>query len=178
MLLAIYAPPVKSCFYLLCMPITLGLCASCESEYTRFEHSLTPVGGVDSTLFRDPAGRVYIRLPYRYVHEDISQDPPYNYEGFVYFNGVNGDSGVSLNQGIDIPTFRRIPGTSNYWQDRHFIYTDPWVPYPGQYFFFALGRRGAVRFLADPEFVYSAGNLWYRGVHVPGDTVPRSGHYP
>ena len=151
------------------------LCSSCESEYTRFERSLTPVGLMDSTLFRGPAGRVYIRLPYRYVHEDISHDPPYNYEELVYFNG---DSGVSLNESLDITTFRRVPGTSNYWQDRHFIYTDPWVPYPGQSFFFALGRRDAVRFLTDPEFAHSAGRLYYRGVHVPGDTVPKSGHYP
>lgn len=130
---------------------------------------------MDSALFRDPAGRVYIRLPYRYVHEDISQDPLFNYEELVYFNG---DSGVSLNHGLDIPTFRRVSGTSNYWQDRHFIYTDPWLPYPGQHFFFALGRRGQVHFLPDPEFARIGGNLWYRGVHVPGDSVPKSGHYP
>lgn len=149
--------------------------SACESKYTRFEHSLKPIGRLGSVLFRDPAGRVYIRLPYRYVHEDISQDPRYDYVDRVYFDG---DSGVSLNQGLHVPSFRRVPGTANYWQDRRFIYTDPWVPYPGQQFFFALGRRGVVRFLHDPDFARVPGGLYYRGVHVPGDTVPRSGHYP
>ncbi|MBO2012215.1 hypothetical protein [Hymenobacter negativus] len=150
------------------------LCISCESEETRFERSLTPIGLMDTTLFRDPTGKVYIRLPYRYVHEDISQDPPYNYEDLMYL----GDSSVSLSQGLDIPSFRRIPGTANYWQDRRFVYTDPWVPYPGQYFFFVLGRRREVHFLPNPDFVRVRGVLYYRGVRVPGDTVPKSGHYP
>ncbi|RSK23965.1 hypothetical protein [Hymenobacter metallilatus] len=153
--------------------VVLG--TSCESEYTRFERSLTPIGLEDSTLFCDPTGRVFIRLPYREVHEDISQDLPYNYEQTVYFDWL---SPVSLKKGLDIATFRRVPGTSNYWQDRHFIYTDPYVSYPGQRYFFSLGRRREVRLLPNPEFAYSAGSLYYRGVHVPGDTVPKSGHYP
>ncbi|WP_044000382.1 hypothetical protein [Hymenobacter swuensis] len=166
---------MKVCVFLLLAGSTALLCGACESEYTSFEHSLTPIGLEDSTLFRDPTGRVFIRLPYREVHEDISQDPPYNYEEFVYFDWL---SPVSLKKGVDIATFRRVPGTSNYWQDRHFIYTDPWVPYPGQRYFFSLGRRREVRFLPNPEFARVAGTLFYRGVHVPGDTVPRSGHYP
>jgi hypothetical protein len=150
-------------------------CPGCASEYTRFEHSLTPIGVRDSVLFRDPAGKRYIRLPYRYVHEDISQDPRYSYVDLVT---VEGDHQLSLNQAIDVASFRRVPGTANYWQDRHFIYTDPWVPYPSQPFFRALGRRRAVHFLRDSDFVRLSDGLYYRGVHVPGDTVPKSGHYP
>jgi hypothetical protein len=154
---------------------TALVCPCCESPPTRFTHSLTPIGVMDSVLFRDPAGKIYIRLPYRYVHEDIRQDPPYSYVDLV---AVAGDRRISLNQGVDIASFRRVPGTANYWQDRHFIYTDPWVPYPGQPFFRALGRRQAVHFLRDPDFVRLSDGLYYRGVHVPGDTVPKSGHYP
>lgn len=150
-------------------------CTCCESPATRFEHSLRPVGLLDSVLFRDPAGQLYIRLPYRYVHADRSQDPPYSYIDLVT---ADGDLPQSLNQVVNIASFRRVPGTLNYWQDRRFIYTYPWVPYPGQPFFRTLGRRRAVRFLRDPDFVSTPDGLYYRGVHVPGDTLPRSGHYP
>jgi hypothetical protein len=130
---------------------------------------------LDSVLFRDPAGKLYIRLPYRYVHRDISQDPRYSYIDLVT---VDSDLPKSLNQVVHSASFRRVPGTTNYWQDHRFIYTDPWVPYPGQPFFRTLGRRRAVHFLRDPDFVRTSDGLFYRGVHVPGDTVPKSGQYP
>jgi hypothetical protein len=151
------------------------LCTGCESDQARFEHSLKPVGVLDSVLFRDPAGKLYIRLPYRYVHEDISQDPRYSYIDLVT---VDGDLPRDLNQVVHSASFRRVPGTTNYWQDHRFVYTDPWIPYPGQPFFRVLGRRRAVHFLRDPDFVRISGYLFYRGVHVPGDTVPKSGQYP
>jgi hypothetical protein len=150
-------------------------CTCCESDQARFEHSLKPVGVLDSVLFRDPAGKLYIRLPYRYVHEDISQDPRYSYIDLVT---VDGDLPRDLNQVVHSASFRRVPGTTNYWQDHRFVYTDPWIPYPGQPFFRTLGRRRAVHFLPDPDFVRISDGLYYRGVHVPGDTVPKSGHYP
>jgi hypothetical protein len=154
---------------------TMLTCTYCESPAMRLEHSLRPIGVLDSILFRDPGGRVYIRLPYRYVHADRSQDPRYSYIDLVT---VDGDLPRNLNQVVHRASFRRVPGTLNYWQDRHFIYTDPWVPYPGQPFFRALGRQWKVHFLRDPDFVRIPDGLYYRGVHVPGDTIPKSGHYP
>jgi hypothetical protein len=130
----------------------------------------------DSVLFRDAAGHLCLRLPYRYVHEDMSQDPPYNFQDCVA--GVRADECLPLGQVLDLATFRRVSRTANYWQDKRNFYADPWVPYPGQYFFVRLGRRGQVRLLADPDFARCRGRLYYRGVHVPGDTVPRAGHYP
>jgi len=130
----------------------------------------------DSVLFRDAAGRLYLRLPYRYVHEDTSQDPPYDFNDCVYVEAAQACR--PLDQVLDVATFGRVPRTANYWQDRHSLYADPWVPYPAQPFFLRLGRRGQVRLLANPDFARSHGRLYYRGVHVPGDTVPRAGHYP
>jgi hypothetical protein len=150
-------------------------CTCCESPATRLEQSLQPIGVMDSVLFRDPAGKLYIRLPYRYVHADISQDPRYSYVDLVT---VDGDLPRNLNQVVDSVSFRRVPNTANYWQDRRFIYTDPWVPYPGQPFFRTMGRRRAVHFLRDSDFVRTPEGLYYRGVHIPGDTIPMSGHYP
>lgn len=130
----------------------------------------------DSALFRDAAGRLFLRLPYRYVHEDTSQDPAYDFNACVYVEPAQ--ACLPLGQVLDVATFRRVAHTANYWQDKHNLYADPWVPYPAQPFFFRLGRVGQVRLLADPDFARSHGRLYYRGVHVPGDTVPRAGHYP
>ena len=37
---------------------------------------------------------------------------------------------------LDVPTFRRVPGTSNYWMDKRSVYTDPCLSLPGQQYFF------------------------------------------
>ncbi len=120
---------------------------------------------------------MFIRLPYREAHENRTFEPRHNFEQYVW-TFFNGDSCYRLRKLLDVPTFRRVNHTSNYWVDKRFIYTDPYLSYPGQTYFFALGRVDEVHFLHDPDFARVKGSLYYRGVHIPGDTIPKSGHYP
>jgi hypothetical protein len=136
---------------------------------------LLPVGIEDSLLFKSRTGELFIRLPYVEVHREISNDPKYNFQECVF---VVWDSCTSLNNVVDTTTFRRVKNTSNYYVDKHFIYTDPWISYPGTRYFTVLGWPDAVSFLKDPEFARVGKTLYYRGLHVPGDTIPASGHYP
>lgn len=153
-----------------------------ESSQRKRPHSsstrgtgLLPVGIEDSLLFKSRTGELFIRLPYVEVHEDISNDPKYNFQECVF---VVWDSCTSLNIVLDTTTFRRVKNTSNYYVDKQFIYTDPWISYPGTRYFTVLGRPDAVSFLKDPEFARVGKTLYYRGLHVPGDTIPASGCYP
>ena len=146
---------------LLLLALALPACHT-PSPYASFGRMpLTPIRP-DSALFTSTDGRLFLRLPFREVHEDTSHDPPYDF--FEYMYRFDDREYHLLAEVLDVPTFRRVPGTSNYWMDKRAVYTDPCLSLPGQQYFFELGPVGQVRFSADPDTAFVGSYGWYRGV--------------
>jgi hypothetical protein len=145
--------------------LLVGSLAACQtpSPYASYRGiPLTPLRA-DSALFTNADGRVFLRLPYHEIHQHVEHDPPY----WFFDTLACGDQKYcAVAQWVDVPTFRRVPGTSNYWADKRALYTDPYLSLPGQQLFFELGLAGQVRFGADPDSAYSGRQGWYRGVPV------------
>jgi hypothetical protein len=59
--------------------LLVGSLAACQtpSPYTSYRGlPLTPLRA-DSALFTTADGRVFLRLPYHEIHENVAHDPPY-----------------------------------------------------------------------------------------------------
>jgi hypothetical protein len=157
----------------LSLSLLLSACTACHPLSPSASAGKEPLSPLtpDSTLFRNRAGRLFMRLPYVQTHEDISQDPPYSFWQEVW--SQDQQRLLDLEQVLDVATFRPMLGTGNYWADKRYIYTAPYFDQPGQKPFFILGRRQQVHFLADPDSVYVHGFYYYRGAFVRREYAPR-----
>lgn len=145
----------------------LAACQGAPSPYASWRgQPLAPLRA-DSALFAAPDGRVLLRLPYRASHGASASDPPYL---FLDTLDCGNFQYCAVAQWLDVPTFRRVPGTANYWADKRAIYAAPYLPLPGLPLFFELGPVGQVRFSpGDPDTARIGRRRLYRGVDVGPD---------
>lgn len=158
----------KTCPLLL-VAVILSACQPLSPYASNEKEALTPLSA-DSTLFRGQAGQLFMRLPFRQTHPDISQDPPYTFWDIIW--SQDQQRILALQKVLHVATFRPVPGTSNYWADKRYIYTAPWFDQPGQMPFFILGRVSQVRFLSDPDSAYAHGTYYYKGAFVWRERAP------
>lgn len=154
----------------LVLPLTLLACQPLSPYASTDNESLTPLRP-DSALFRSEAGHLFLRLPFRQTHEDRRYDPPYTFWDCLWSQDQQHQ--LALQQVVDVTTFRPVPGTHNYWVDKHYVYTAPYFDEPGQKPLFILGRVGSVHFLADPDSAYAHGTYYYKGAFVWRERAPR-----
>ena len=130
----------------LVLALALCTCRPAPSPYASYGgEPLTPLRP-DSVLFTSADGRIFLRLPYCIPPEDTSHDPSY-----VFFDTLQCDyfNYIKTSEWLDVPTFRRVPGTANYWIDKRAIYTGP-NSRPGQLYFFELACWGRYALLPTP----------------------------
>jgi hypothetical protein len=144
----------------LLLALALPACRPAPSPYASYEGEPITLLRPDSTLFATADGRIIIRLPCIEVRDEKCTNP-YMFVSTIECGKLEH---CLLAQILDVPTFRRVPGTTNYWMDKRALYTNPYYSMPGQQFFFELGLVERVRFAADPDTAFVGNQGFYRGI--------------
>lgn len=119
---------------------------------------------VRENLYKDCNEDIFLKLKNTFpLHpSQENQRQPYLLHKVVY-NYAN-DTIIRLNRIIDTCTFQRVEGTMNYYMDRNFLYSHPYMILPARRPFYLIDYIQNVAFFDNKDSVKTKFGIFYRGV--------------